>query len=133
MIVCDETEDGDSYRYFYARDDTSPRDDGVLPVMGQAWLRWDHGQHPSVWAVDTLKEYRRQGVARAVMTTIIDEVRAKGATQIGLACTEGNTPAEALYASLGFVKRGDYFGDHWWSLRLADGGGNTASIAPMAT
>lgn len=47
------------------------------------------------------KNYRRQGIARAMLEQIIDEARQKGVTEISLDATEMGT---FLYKSCGFYK-----------------------------
>lgn len=109
---------GSRYHVFEAFDDEHPYDDGSLPKMGQAWLA-SSPTYPTIWAVETGRPYRRQGVARAVMLAVIEEARCLGAERVGLACTVGNTPAEKLYGSLGFQR--DTPGHSWWSLPLTKG------------
>ncbi len=45
----------------------------------------------------------RAGLARACLVAAMEDLRARGETEIALAVTVANTPATRLYASLGFV------------------------------
>jgi hypothetical protein len=50
---------------------------------------------------------RRHGIARALLRSIVDRARAAdGLAVLRLSATAGNAAAEALYASLGFVRYG---------------------------
>ena len=63
----------------------------------------------STWMIGTvgvLPEFRRRGLARKLLTRMLDDLRARGATRIGLGVIEKNVPAYSLYKSLGF----DHFG-----------------------
>ncbi len=50
--------------------------------------------------------YRRQGVARALVTTLIASLRQAGSRSIVLEVRESNLPAGKLYESLGFAQVG---------------------------
>jgi len=50
----------------------------------------------------TRPEYRRLGMARSLLLQSAHSLRAHGDDRLTLIITEGNTPAEKLYASLGF-------------------------------
>lgn len=52
----------------------------------------------------TLPGWKRQGLARAGLVRTLWRLKEAGDPIIQLAVTQGNTPAENLYASLGFVK-----------------------------
>lgn len=57
--------------------------------------------------------FRRQGVARFMVTGIAHWAQARGAQWLALAVTARNAPARALYSSLGMVEAGGY---HYRSL-----------------
>ncbi|MEQ8677185.1 MAG: GNAT family N-acetyltransferase [Aggregatilineales bacterium] len=59
--------------------------------------------HGWINAVGVAPPFRRQGIARALMTTIFDVARENGITQVNLECIVGNDGALALYQSLGFT------------------------------
>ena len=52
------------------------------------------------------KAFRRQGIARALMTEAMDCARAAGGERFTLEVRASNSPAIALYESLGFVSEG---------------------------
>ncbi|MFO0829084.1 MAG: GNAT family N-acetyltransferase [Phycisphaerales bacterium] len=54
----------------------------------------------------TSPQWKRRGLARAGLVRVMDRLRAAGEPRVRLVVTNGNTPAEALYASLGFVADG---------------------------
>jgi len=63
----------------------------------------------SMWYIGTvgvLPEWRGRGVARRLLVATLDMMRAKGGTRVRLGVIDGNTPAQALYRSLGFVEYG---------------------------
>lgn len=67
-----------------------------------------------VMKIATLEKYRRQGIARIMMTELLDKMRAKGAITCYLEAASHNTAAIALYESFGFEKvyvRELYYGD----------------------
>lgn len=60
----------------------------------------------NTWGVSTvgvLPEFRRRGLARKLLTTILDDIRQRGARHINLGVISKNVPAYALYKSLGFA------------------------------
>ena len=60
-----------------------------------------------VWGVYVTAKARGQGIARTVMTTLLDRARAiQGVEQIVLSVTTTQTAATALYRSLGFQSFG---------------------------
>jgi len=57
------------------------------------------------WVVGTvgvLPEYRRRGLARAILESALELMRKRGARRAWLSVINGNTPAQRLYESLGF-------------------------------
>jgi ribosomal protein S18 acetylase RimI-like enzyme len=57
------------------------------------------GRRAHLMNVYTNSNYRRQGIARRMVTMLIDDAWGKGATEISLDATESGRP---LYESLGF-------------------------------
>ena len=51
-------------------------------------------------------EWRNKGVGRALMTALIAQLHSRGITALFLEVRVGNTPAQNLYRSLGFVEAG---------------------------
>jgi len=54
----------------------------------------------------TLPARRGEGLARTLLTTLIDDLSARGARRLTLDVAEDNTSALRLYASLGFTEDG---------------------------
>ena len=67
------------------------------------WLVYDE-LHINTIAVDA--NLRRQGLARALMTHILDEAAAQGAARTFLEVRRSNLPAQRLYENLGFAVTG---------------------------
>ncbi len=61
-----------------------------------------------VHALEVLPEYRRRGVARALMAGARKWALAQGATHLALVVTRANEGAQALYSSLGMARVGQY-------------------------
>lgn len=62
--------------------------------------------------VATAPEFRRQGIAKALITKVLEYCRSKGMIYITLEVRESNAGAIALYESFGFRKigkRADYY------------------------
>ena len=72
----------------------------ALGVTEGAWL--------GVFNVVTLPAYRRQGAARALLAALAAWAQEQGATRAYLQVMERNTPAQALYAGLGFATAYSY-------------------------
>ena len=67
-----------------------------------------------IMKIATLAEYRRQGIARMMMTELLDKMRGKGALTCYLEAASKNAAAIALYKSMGFEEisvREQYYGD----------------------
>ena len=56
--------------------------------------------------VAVINAYRRQGIARRLVSTMIEEMEKNGFLEITLEVRAGNNSAIALYESLGFVQEG---------------------------
>ena len=65
-----------------------------LPTLGHPT-----GQRAHLMNVYTAPQARRQGVARQLVTALMDEAKRRGVTEISLDATEAGRP---LYTSLGF-------------------------------
>lgn len=61
---------------------------------------------PFVAFMVTAPEHKGRGLARAGLMRVINRLVAAGDPLLRLVVTAGNTPAERLYASLGFVAEG---------------------------
>ena len=88
------------------------RQDGVLLGMGA--LKQLDPAHAEVKSMHTTADSRGRGVARAMLTHLVDVARARGCTRVSL--ETGNqdafAPARALYMSMGFVPCGAFNG-YW--------------------
>lgn len=70
---------------------------------------FDHptGKRAHIMNAYTNADHRRQGIARQMITMLIDEARERGATYVSLDATENGRP---LYTSLGFALNGENMG-----------------------
>ena len=78
-------------------------------VVGFASLRLLHylGEEAPYAEISELfvtESYRRQGIARALMTELEVRARAAGASSLAVLTAEENRPAKALYQAMGFEK-----------------------------
>jgi ribosomal protein S18 acetylase RimI-like enzyme len=86
------------------------RVDGRVQAMG----RWEWMTPPVrrfgawVYQVMTHPDMRGQGLARTLMTSLIDDARAHGVEHLVLEVRGNNHRAEAFYRSLGFAEVGVY-------------------------
>lgn len=67
-----------------------------------------------VMKIATLEKYRRQGIARGMMSELLEKMRKKGAVTCYLEAASKNAAAIALYKSIGFEEvyvRELYYGD----------------------
>lgn len=75
----------------------------LVGTIGVEQLHGDLRKHKSrIWGLMVLPECRRQGVARALCETAIDQAKAFGADKLGLELTGEAVAALQLYRSLGF-------------------------------
>lgn len=65
-------------------------------VEGEAELHW----------ITVHPEHRQRGLAGALLHTVIDDMRSRGARRLLLEVRRSNTPARALYKSCGFAEIG---------------------------
>ncbi|MCQ0092448.1 N-acetyltransferase [Roseovarius sp. M141] len=81
------------------------RKDGRAAATGFAAI---HDGMAMVHALEVLPVYRRQGTARALMLEAARWAAPLGARYLAVVCTEANTAANALYASMGMHRVGRY-------------------------
>ena len=89
-----------------------PPDDGNARAFLLAWLVSDELH---VLTVATLPEFRRRGLARALLAHAIDLARSRGARTVLLEVRRSNQAALDLYAAFGFVTariRPRYYADN---------------------
>lgn len=95
-------------RYLVVRDTT-----GAVLGYGGMWLILDEAH---VINVAVHPRYRRRGVARAIMQSLMETAVCLGAMRMTLETRLSNLPAQELYRSLGFVAAGVrpryYIDDH---------------------
>jgi ribosomal-protein-alanine N-acetyltransferase len=88
-----------------------PDDDGARAFL----LAWLVSDELHVLTVATLSEFRRRGLARALLAYVIDFARSRGARTVLLEVRRSNEAALALYAAFGFVTsriRPRYYADN---------------------
>lgn len=81
--------------------------DGRMVASGLGILDRDH---IGLYAIYVDVNFRRQGFARAICSTILNQAHKKGATHAYLQVVKGNTHARHLYESLGFT----YLYTYWF-------------------
>ena len=77
--------------------------DGMLVGFGGCYTAADQAD---VIDVAVSPDYRRRGIARALMRTVMSAAAADGAETVFLEVRASNAPAIALYAALGFERCG---------------------------
>lgn len=70
---------------------------------------FDHpsGKRAHIMNVYTNADYRRRGIARKMVTTLLDEAKTRGVTYVSLDATENGRP---LYTTLGFKENEENMG-----------------------
>jgi ribosomal protein S18 acetylase RimI-like enzyme len=87
---------------------------------GLAWgvrMRYPNGRLVTyLHELDVLAEYRRRGLATALVTRSMKLARERGSTRFWLSTGQHNTVAQSLYESLDGVRKplGDV--NYWWEL-----------------
>ncbi len=62
------------------------------------------GDAPEIVSLNVCKEYRRKGIARSLLTSLLKDLKKFEAEEITLAVKNDNEPAISLYRSMGFVE-----------------------------
>ncbi len=79
-------------------------------VLGTLWMEGERAKklrHVAEVGIGVRRDWRRQGVARALLATAIDAARASGVLRrLTLRVFESNTAAIRLYESMGFAVEG---------------------------
>ena len=88
-------------------------------LYAQASLHDEQGAWQMIFGVNTLPEYRRQGVAAALLERAINDARAQGRKGLVLTCKD---KLVHYYAKFGFVSEGVSASTHggvvWYQMRL---------------
>ncbi len=88
-------------------------------LYAQAGLHNENGAWQMIFGVNTLPEYRRQGVAAALLERAIADARAQGRKGLVLTCKD---KLVHYYAKFGFVSEGVSESTHggvvWYQMRL---------------
>ncbi|HHY83013.1 MAG TPA: ribosomal protein S18-alanine N-acetyltransferase [Clostridiales bacterium] len=92
-----EVEQNKCARYYVARDDSR------IIGYGGMWLVLDEAH---ITNIAVHPDYRRRGIGRRIMQTLINEAVRLGKTRMTLEVRVSNTPAINLYKSLGFEEGG---------------------------
>jgi RimJ/RimL family protein N-acetyltransferase len=80
---------------------------GIVGVLSCAGGEHRGNHHTTTLGITIHKDWRNQGIGRALMERAIDWVKATGVVKrIQLGVTSTNTPAIHLYEKLGFEKEG---------------------------
>lgn len=74
--------------------------DGRVSAYAGLVVALDEGE---ITNVATHPDFRRQGCARAVLLSLLDEAKTRGLCRVSLEVRESNAGARALYESLGFA------------------------------
>ena len=88
-------------------------------LYAQATLHNENGAWQMIFGVNTLPEYRRQGVAAALLKQAIADAKAQGRKGLVLTCKD---KLVHYYAKFGFVSEGVSESTHggvvWYQMRL---------------
>ena len=77
--------------------------DGRVVGMAVAWLFVDEAH---IATIATHPDYRRQGIARKLLTFILESALREGARSSFLEVRESNSPAQEMYRKFGYVEVG---------------------------
>lgn len=95
------------------------RADLIDDLYAQASLHNENGAWQMIFGVNTLPEYRRQGVAAALLKQAIADAKAQGRKGLVLTCKD---KLVHYYAKFGFVSEGVSESTHggvvWYQMRL---------------
>ena len=76
---------------------------GIVAGYGGMWVLYDEAH---VTNIAVMPDFRRNGIARALMLQLMEHAIARGATSMTLEVRESTLPAQTLYTQLGFVQNG---------------------------
>lgn len=82
-------------------------DDSVQPSRIAGYVcRWAIRDEFSILNLAVDPDFRRHGLGRSLVTTVLDEAIAAGASSVTLEVREKNDAARSLYAAMGFTQTG---------------------------
>lgn len=88
-------------------------------LFSNARLHIPDGENQTVFGLDVLPEYRRQGIAALLMKAFIELARRTGRKSVILTCKERLIP---YYESFGYINNGlsksTHGGAHWFDMTL---------------
>lgn len=97
--------DGSFIGFIAVEDERIIATGGLSIVEKPPWFGCPSGKFGILSSMYTLKEYRRRGIARKILTRIADTARAAGCGQLQITASEMGT---LLYADFGFVRNENY-------------------------
>jgi ribosomal protein S18 acetylase RimI-like enzyme len=83
--------------------------DGEVLVGAAGWRRGERGKvahRGELFGMAVAAAARGRGAGRALVEAVLDDARAAGLVTMTLTVTDGNVPAERLYARCGFARIG---------------------------
>lgn len=95
-----------SRTYVFDVAEPMPQSDADAPSVRGFAGYWYDGEDAEIMDVGVGKAYQRHGIARALMTALIDHAREAGARRMLLEVSVINAPALALYRGFGFERIG---------------------------
>jgi len=89
----------------------------VAETSGDEWVGMiaghDQGARVALLSMWVAPSHRRFGVGRRLVRTLLEWAEPKSAREVYLFVTDGNDPARALYASMGFAPSGKVDAHPW--------------------
>lgn len=114
--------DGDTVLYLVAVDNATGEIIGTVTGVDHAALFGDPEKGSSLWCLAVDPASPRPGVGRLLVGALVDAARERGLRQLDLSVMHDNSPAIALYTSLGFervpvlgVKRKNAINEHLYT------------------
>jgi diamine N-acetyltransferase len=94
-IYADEKPVGFAMMYIGPKDDENPQSETIY----------------FLWRFMIASPYQGMGFGRKAILLLVDELKSRGATEMGVSCGEGDGSPEGFYRELGFVRTGEMHGD----------------------
>ena len=77
---------------------------------------FDKGNMAYVYDIEVLPADRRKGIGKALMESLLNDLKTDGVTEAWLGTDTGNVPAQALYHATGGERSDDTFYDFTYTL-----------------